>query len=825
MPLKYDNETEILAAIESTPLLAQVPLEVRKEWLKGFVDSGNGKRSGPLVSLVSYQTGETLMSENEWGGNTFMVLVSGQLDVLMKDPQTGMNNKVNEVHPNQSFAEMSLFAGVPRNASVIAIGPTPAVVLEIKRQAFRGIEKKAAAFIDQLGDIYQSRGLSTAVERVRQGTSGSFTPSDRDLIKRISSFQVFGRSHKLSEQGQSIDKAYLIIEGWVRRSRDLAQDDAGGWARFASENVEFSFRGGGNLIGFEGLTASPPLAWNYTTIVMLRTEVMEIDLVALRADPELLKKAQKLFAPFAGLDSNTGPGNSEDRVALESLEKVITTGIVEADNVLVMDMDLCVRCGNCSFACEKVHGQSRLVRRGIHIERSPEISEKKQHLLIPEVCISCMDPECLTGCPTGAIARMAQGQIDIERETCTGCTACARLCPYNAISMIEEKRGPHSSPGFASQLGSWLGLSAPVLPPPVTGTKNDNLIAVKCNLCADKPINPAGTSRAVYSCEENCPTGALVRVNPRDYFSEADEQRGFRFQTPTMAMGRNIHRHDPTWWWCHIIGWALILLTLTAELLAYKYYGLSQRFSSWFPTMPWITTIRGITGIVGTTAALIAGVSYSIRRRQYTRRAGPLRYWMLWHIYIGAIAATTIMLHGGGHGGGPLTTALMLSFDLVLFTGLFGVASYYVSPRLLTTLEGDPLLLEDLESRRVELNAEVFQPGKHQKEADELLRRAQRSFGSISYLLKQVWRREELSVLLAAARSDYRPLLTKLPGEVDQDALLEDIQKLATIRRLDLLIYLHRLLKAWLPPHIIASILMLGLLGIHILQVIVFSPH
>jgi hypothetical protein len=198
---------------------------------------------------------------------------------------------------------------------------------------------------------------------------------------------------------------------------------------------------------------------------------------------------------------------------------------------------------------------------------------------------------------------------------------------------------------------------------------------------------------------------------------------------------------------------------------------------------------------------------------------------MLGHIYIGAIAATTIMLHGGGHGGGPLTTALMLLFDLVLLTGLFGVVSYYVSPRLLTTLEGDPLLLEDLQSRRAELSAEVFQAGKHQKEADELLRKAQRRFRSIGYLLKQVWRREELSVLLASARSDYRPLLTRLPGEVDQEALLEDIQKLATIRRLDALIYLHHLLKAWLPPHIIASILMLGLLCIHILQVIVFSPH
>src|SRR5258708_4748079 len=146
-----------------------------------------------------------------------------------------------------------------------------------------------------------------------------------------------------------------------------------------------------------------------------------------------------------------------------------------------MHMDLCIRCGNCSFACEKVHGQSRLVRRGIHIERTPQVkTQKLQHLLVPEVCIHCQDPECLTGCPTGAIARLAHGQIDIEAATCTGCTACARLCPYNAISMIQENPLAQAQPGFGSQLASWLGLRPPILPQSVVVTKKDDLIAVKC---------------------------------------------------------------------------------------------------------------------------------------------------------------------------------------------------------------------------------------------------------------------------------------------------------------------------------------------------------
>ena len=58
-----------------------------------------------------------------------------------------------------------------------------------------------------------------------------------------------------------------------------------------------------------------------------------------------------------------------DLNALKAAEEEIATGIIDGTNVLVMDMDLCIRCGNCSLACHKMHGQSRLLRRGIQIER------------------------------------------------------------------------------------------------------------------------------------------------------------------------------------------------------------------------------------------------------------------------------------------------------------------------------------------------------------------------------------------------------------------------------------------------------------------------
>ena len=66
-----------------------------------------------------------------------------------------------------------------------------------------------------------------------------------------------------------------------------------------------------------------------------------------------------------------------DLNALKAAEEEIATGIIDGTNVLVMDMDLCMRCGNCSLACHKMHGQSRLLRRGIQIERPVAIGKKR----------------------------------------------------------------------------------------------------------------------------------------------------------------------------------------------------------------------------------------------------------------------------------------------------------------------------------------------------------------------------------------------------------------------------------------------------------------
>jgi hypothetical protein len=59
----------------------------------------------------------------------------------------------------------------------------------------------------------------------------------------------------------------------------------------------------------------------------------------------------------------------------------------------------------------------------------------------------------------------------------------------------------------------------------------------------------------------------------------------------------------------------------------------------------------------------------------------------------------------------------------------------------------------------------------------------------------------------------------------DRQALARAVEAAVTARRVDALIYLHRLLKLWLPPHIATSSLMIALLVAHIIQVIYFAAH
>jgi len=814
MPKADTSPEAILAAVQRIDIVSELLDEKNKNNLKMIAEGkvSGGKQIGPYARLLTYEPKEVIMREGEWGGNTFYLSVSGDLDIYVRD-ETGVERKVARVPPGTCLGERSILAGIPRNATVsVPADGGPVTVLEMVRPALR-LLRSLKKFAERVDASYRSHGLANVINKLQEQSIQKLGAIDLVALGNISQFMAFGKHHLLVQEGRPIEKVFLICSGWVRRVRGVPiyveiTESAGPGAL-----VPEDFLGAGNCLGLEALTGQAN--WAYSAELMARTELLEIPVSALRAEPELCGRLQTAFSSFSLADDDTGLTAPVEQRSLAAAEKEISTGIVDAVNLLVMDMDLCVRCGNCSLACHKVHGQSRLLRRGIHIERPVKIgSDATQHVLSPSVCMHCKDPECLTGCPTGAIFRDTHGQVDINPVTCIGCFDCATQCPYNAISMVPRNGEPVVAGNLMTRLRNLFGSSAP----PAPAAESEDMVAIKCNLCESTPLNPAGAKRPAYSCEENCPTGALVRVNPQEYFGEIEKTLGLVFRDQTHAIGRNIHKNDPIARAWHI-GAGLMTLVISLGLIwATWRFGFNQSLRGGWLTMRWLTGLVGLGGIA-------VAMTYPLRKPMYRRRAGALRYWLLAHIYLGALAGIVLLLHGGSHGGGILTGVLMVSFDVVILTGLFGLASYLIAPRILTSIEGDPLLIEDLEGRRAELRAELAEvTGKADAPLADLINgKLRRYFFSVSNLFRQYTRREELTAVLAKARLHFRDEMSQIEEREKRLLILRAVEKMATLRRVEALIYLHRLLKIWVAPHVISTSVMLVLMIAHIIQVVFFN--
>ena len=777
----------------------------------------NGKKVGPYVRLLVYEGGETVMRQGEWGGNTFYMSVAGVLDVSIADAARA-EQKIGELHPGTCFGEMAVLAGIERNATVgVPSGRGSATVLEVTRPALR-LLRKLPRFGHALDDTYRAHGFARVLADLNQGIKNPLDKETVEKLRGMARFMVYGKHHVICQEDTPIENIVLIKSGWVRRIRGIPLDPATSGVASMGAAIGVDFLGSGNCLGLEG--AGPDRTWKYSASVLARTEVLEIPLDQLAADPPLRDRVVAAFANFSLADDLPPAIEAvKDLRSLAAAEQEISTGVVDGANLLVMDMDLCVRCGNCSLACHKVHGQSRLVRRGIHIARPVTIgSERTQHVLSPQVCMHCKDPECLTGCPTGAIFRDPRGYVDISAATCIGCFDCATQCPYDAITMVPRDGGVAPAVEFDLMGSLKRAFSLKVPQGGESLTPSDDVVAIKCNLCEHTPLNPQGVARQAYSCEENCPTGALVRVDPLKYFAEVESTQGIVFRTETQAFGRNIHKSDPLARLFNLAGIALTTFAALAIIWGLTTYGFDRVLTGSWLTMRWLT---GLVGLVGVAAVM----TYPLRKQVYRRRAGALRYWMLFHAYAGAVTGVVLLLHSGTRTGGPLTTLLYIAFDVVIVSGLFGIAAYIIVPRILTSIEGDPLLLEDLVARRSELKSEFHEIVRQSAGwlRDEIESKVVKRFQSFGFLMRQIIRREPLTSLLAEARQPFKTRVTRLATAEERDLLIKAVETAVTIRRLDALIALHKLLKVWVAPHVISTSLMLALMIVHVIQVIYFA--
>jgi len=106
-----------------------------------------------------------------------------------------------------------------------------------------------------------------------------------------------------------------------------------------------------------------------------------------------------------------------------------------------------------------------------------------------------------------------------------------------------------------------------------------------------------------------------------------------------------------------------------------------------------------------------------------------------------------------------------------------------VAPRLLTSIEGEPLLIEDLTARRAELREELTEIS-NQSEGwlrEEIDERVTKRFLGRAFLGSSFFHRQELKRLLADARELLKERTTRLATDAERSKLLQAVETAATL--------------------------------------------
>ncbi len=202
-----------------------------------------------------------------------------------------------------------------------------------------------------------------------------------------------------------------------------------------------------------------------------------------------------------------------------------------ATTMRVRDLEKCIECYACEKACEDRFGAQRLYLNGKILGTLDFVN----------TCQTCTDQRCVEACGYDAIAfNVAKGEVMINEDFCTGCTMCARACPYDAITMHELSETPQLKARVErdrSKRQGGKGEGGGEGKPKETARK----LASKCNHCTDYPDQ---------ACITACPTDALLEVAPSDLFEARTEamnqaaENGYN-QTVFGAATDKLFRIDP----------------------------------------------------------------------------------------------------------------------------------------------------------------------------------------------------------------------------------------------------------------------------------------
>ncbi len=451
--------------------------ELFKGISKPFMEWNQGS-----VIRRKFKQGEIICNEGE-SGSTAFIIEEGVVDVFLKSPLNHIKNtqssgflglikkftttlstasrdeekkaryisidapvSLNTSNPiaqltkeDVLFGEMTCMNNYPRSATVRA--KTDVSLLEIRRNVLYILQrnKESKAILD---GVYNKRSISTHLRSIplfaEQFTNDKDFEQFVDLVREKANLVRLNPGDVLFRQGDAEDNFYLVRIGFVKI-----------WLKQPGGDHVINYTGPGGMVGEIALMGhlaelkGKLLAQGRTASA---TALDHVDLVSISGQDfklilENFPKIREKMVAIA-LERLTEIQRQVTKVESTNLNDFLKQGLMEARSLLVLDLEKCTRCDECTKACSDTHqGVTRLVREGLRFE----------NFLVASSCRSCLDPYCMVGCPVDAIHRGKKREMTIE-NWCIGCGKCAQNCPYGNINMqpfeTNEKIDDITRPGY-----------------------------------------------------------------------------------------------------------------------------------------------------------------------------------------------------------------------------------------------------------------------------------------------------------------------------------------------------------------------------------------
>lgn len=382
-----------------------------------------------------------------------------------------------ELRAGSFFGEMSLISGRRRTGTVTA-GPG-CVLIKTPRLSMNKLIKSVAQVRRTIDETFILRKLQTSL-------MPKLPASELGSLAQAAVLMTFKQGDALFQEGDASDGLHLIRRGSVTVSR-----------RGGDGETVLAYLPAGNVVG-ETALLSPKGKRTATVRATVFTETIRLPSEPLLA---FLERHRDIEEELRGLESQRLVENAArmgSRGKGDIVGFLMRAGAGEATDILLIDETLCVGCDNCEKACAATHGGvSRLDR-----EAGPTFAS----IHIPTSCRHCENPKCMTDCPPDALHRHPNGEVFIDNEKCIGCGNCVSNCPYDVIQLAMVDQAPPRN----VLLRILLGERAPSEHHGDVAKK-----AVKCDLCREVPGMTRG--RVETACVSSCPTGAILRVDPKSY--------------------------------------------------------------------------------------------------------------------------------------------------------------------------------------------------------------------------------------------------------------------------------------------------------------------